>query len=146
MAIKPIEVAEIVEKQLNDLYDFSPKKAHIYGVTLNPDTGEISLGETHELGDVYDLLASRKARTLAKKSDFVAVLTCGWASPVSDDETDEIAPSQHPKRRRVRLVVVASRKGVASVLRFQDQPDDTVTDEGKARGSLADAVTELFRD
>jgi len=30
-------------------------------------------------------------------------------------------------------------------LRFQDDPDNTVTDEGKARGSLADAVKSLFR-
>jgi len=142
MSIKPIEVAEIVENKLNDIYDFEPRKAHIYGVTLNPETDEVSLGETHNLGDIYRLLASSQARKLAKKSDFVAILTCGWAAPA--DDSDEIAPSSHPKRRRVRLVIVANRKQVASVLRFQDQPHDTVLDEGQGQGQLADAVKKLF--
>jgi hypothetical protein len=33
---------------------------------------------------------------------------------------------------------------VASVLRFKDKNDEIVTDEGQARGSLADAVMELM--
>jgi hypothetical protein len=44
----------------------------------------------------------------------------------------------------VRLFIVASRKGVASVLRFRDDPENPITDDGQARGSLADAVQQLF--
>ncbi|CAB4541186.1 unannotated protein [freshwater metagenome] len=89
--------------------------------------------------------------------DVAIVLTCGWAAPLnreeqdgetrSDDETaDEVPPSQHPLRRRVRLVVAVCDKGVASVLRFADTPNDIVTDAGAARGSLADAVKDLWND
>ena len=91
--------------------------------------------------------------------DAAVVLTCGWAAPISrqdhddhddhdDHETtdDEVPPSQHPQRRRVRLVVVVCDDGVASVLRFADTPDDIVTDAGSARGSLADAVNNLWCD
>jgi hypothetical protein len=85
--------------------------------------------------------------------DAAVVLTCGWAAPIArqdhddqDASDDTVPPSQHPQRRRVRLVVVVCDDGVASVLRFADTPDDIVTDAGSARGSLADAVNNLWRD
>jgi len=31
---------------------------------------------------------------------------------------------------------------MASVLRFSDEPDEVITDEGKALGALADAINE----
>jgi hypothetical protein len=34
--------------------------------------------------------------------------------------------------------------GVASVLRFADTPEEIVTDDGAARGTLADAVNSLW--
>jgi hypothetical protein len=46
----------------------------------------------------------------------------------------------------VRLVSVVGDSGVASVLRFADTPDDTITDAGEGRGSLADAINHLWRD
>jgi hypothetical protein len=83
---------------------------------------------------------------LAKRSEYVAIVTCGWAAPIrdNDDDDDAVAPSQHPERRRVRLVVLASRSSVSSVLRFSDTPDEVVTDAGKATGSLADAIHQLI--
>jgi hypothetical protein len=144
---KTMKVATTVERQVHDLFDFDPKEAHIFGVNMNGDNGEPVLGKPRKSADVYDLLASNGARSLAKNSQFIALMTCGWAAPVQDDDDDEFSdlpPSLHPKRRRVRLVVVANRKGVASVLRFQDDPDETVTDEGEARGTLAEAVAALF--
>jgi len=93
------------------------------------------------------------------------VLTCGWAAPIDrsdqchDDDDDDaegdddvegddekLPPSQHPQRRRVRLVVVVGDQGVGSVLRFADAPKEIVTDAGSARGSLADAVNNLWFD
>jgi hypothetical protein len=142
--VKIKEVAEGVERQIHDAFGFEVKSAHIFGVTLNGDDGEIVLGKPQTHGDVYRLLESNKARSLAKKAQFVAILTCGWAAPVDDPETDDVPPSVHPRRRRVRLVVVANRDGVASVLRFEDDADETLVDEGKAHGTLADSICELF--
>jgi uncharacterized protein YccT (UPF0319 family) len=45
----------------------------------------------------------------------------------------------------VRLLVGADFSGVASVLRFQDDPDKTIVDEGKANGTLAQAVDKLVK-
>jgi len=139
-SMKAIDLATEVEQILNDTklgYEIS--QAQLYSVTKY---GEYAIAGTH--GDVYELLESDDSVAVANASDFIALVTCGWASPITDDDDEEVAPSQHPKRRRVRLFVLASRQSVASVLRFSDEPDSVVTDEGKATGSLADAVHNLF--
>lgn len=137
--MKAIDLATEVEQRLNDTQvGYNITKAQLYSVTKY---GEFTIANT--CGDVYELLSDSESVEVASTSDFVAVLTCGWASPVSNTDDDELAPSQHPQRRRVRLFVLANRHGVASVLRFQDEPDEVVTDEGNAVGSLNDAVREL---
>ena len=141
-----MKLAIEVESQVNDATaeGFNLKQAMLMSVT----DGEygIILSSPIKSGDVYELLNDDKALAIAQRSHYVAVVTCGWASPISDDgNDDEVAPSQHPKRRRVRLVVLASRSAVASVLRFSDDADEIVTDAGQARGSLADAIHDLMK-
>jgi len=98
-----------------------------------------------EHGDVYEMLDSVEAQAVAMLSDAVVVRTAGWASPLSNgDEYEGVAPSQHPQRRRVRLLVVAKAGETASVLRFTDDWANPIFDEGQATGSLADAVQSLF--
>lgn len=99
-------------------------------------------------GDIYELLADPKTVKAITNYDFFTVVTCGWAAPLQSENPnpEEVAPSQHPERRRIRLVVGANSTGVASVLRFQDNPNEIVTDEGNARGSLSDAVWELLNN
>ena len=143
-----LETAEKTEQQIHEILKgkFDLPKAVIYSVKVKP-SNELEIVKRHDHGDVYDLLADDYTLSIAKSSDYVALLTCGWASPIDPDRNpndDEIAPSQHPQRRRVRLVVLANADGVASVLRFSDNPNETVIDEGKARGALADAVMGLF--
>lgn len=106
------------------------------------------LAQVAEHGDVYEMLESDIAHATASFADAITLVTCGWASPITEgqSEDEQIAPSEHPERRRVRLVVTATREHTASVLRFSDDWDNPITDEGHARGSLADAVRELFQD
>jgi len=122
---------------------FGMKKAMLFAVIEQDET--VSLTLANESGDVYDLLDSDDSRQVAQVSDYIAVLTCGWAMPTDgDDENSELRPSEHPQKRRVRLLVLACADGVASVLRFQDDPDEVISDNDQARGSLADAVKNLF--
>jgi len=87
--------------------------------------------------DVYELLDSVSPDNSA---NYYGVITGGWASPVDDGE---IAPSLHPLRKRVELLVVTSRDGsIASALSMAGE--SLVIDEGKASGSLADAVGAIF--
>ena len=146
-----LKTAEKTEQKIHDTLalsnNFDLPKAVIYSVKTKP-SNEIEIVQRHDNGDVYDLLSDEYTLSVAKNSEYIAVLTCGWASPIDPDkdenDDDQVAPSQHPQRRRVRLMVLASRNGVASVLRFSDSPNETVTDDGNARGSLADAVLKLF--
>ena len=143
-----MDTATNAELEVHRLVEgFNLPKAVLYSVSEN-EAGAVSLTKHLEYGDIYDMLDSSASSKIAQSSKCVAVVTCGWAAPVQRDDddnyNDELAPSQHPERRRVRLVVVASREGIASVLRFSDTPDEVVTDDGSARGSLADAVGKLF--
>jgi hypothetical protein len=141
-----IGIAEKAEDTLNTLLaddGFSLSSARLYGVTLGGEEG-VMLSLLSEHPDVYDLLESKKAK-LALSFDFIGVVTTGWAAPLNENGEVEGAPSQHAERRRVRLMVIADKEGVASVLRFADTPDEVVTDPGSATGSLADAIQKLVQ-
>ena len=108
-------------------------------------------GEVTELvaehGDVYEMLDAPEATLVARLSDAVVVRTSGWASPLPTNDSDPeagVRPSEHPQRRRVRLLVVAKAGETASALRFTDDWANPIFDEGQATGSLADAVQSLF--
>ena len=94
--------------------------------------------------DIYDMLEDKSTIEIAKNSTNFAVVTTGWAAQAEDID-DNTPPSQAPNRKRVRLVVQVSKAGVVSILRFQDRPNEIVTDEGTATGSLADAVNQLWK-
>lgn len=102
-------------------------------------TGEMTCRKLY--GDVYDLLESPETLAAIKGEEFFGVLTSGWAAPQDDSD---VAPSQHKKRRRVRLFVSVTEDGAISILRFKDNPDEIIIDEGEAKGSLADAVANLY--
>ena len=95
--------------------------------------------------DVYALLESPTSG-LARMFDAAAIVTTGWAAPLDENGEVQGAPSEHAQRRRVRLVVLVANSGVASVLRFADEPDDVVTDPGSATGSLAEAIERFWFD
>ncbi|MFZ9844071.1 MAG: hypothetical protein ACO3EQ_06975, partial [Ilumatobacteraceae bacterium] len=155
--VTPVALATCVEHSLNlSLSGFDLKRARLYGVNIvdsqgveDHANGALRISFLAEHGDVYELLEARGS-AIARMFDAAAVLTCGWAAPVGDDNgdgnDDDLSPSVHPRRRRVRLLVVVSDAGVGSVLRFADTPDEVVTDPGNAKGSLADAVEQLWRD
>ncbi|MBM3806267.1 MAG: hypothetical protein FJW19_06420 [Actinobacteria bacterium] len=154
--LEPIDLATCVEASLHSSLDgFDLPRARLYGVSIvdadgvrTNQNGALRISFLAEHGDVYELLEAPSS-AIARMFDAAVVLTCGWAAPIDRDENshdDDVPPSQHPQRRRVRLVVSVCDNGVASVLRFADTPNDIVTDAGSARGSLADAVNNLWLD
>ena len=143
--METMKKAFITEQKLHEdnRYPFDSGRAALFSVKIVK--GEVKdLVREMESPDVYHLLESSTARKVMKDSKTVMVATCGWAAPIGDDaELDELAPSQHPRRRRVRLMSLVDSKGVASVLRFKDEPDNIIEDNGVAQGSLAEALLEL---
>lgn len=141
-----IGLAEKVEANLNDLLaddGYSLSSARLYGVTVGGEEGVI-LSLLSEHRDVYELLENNKSKK-ALSFDYIGVVTTGWAAPLNENGEVDGAPSQHALRRRVRLMVVADKEDVASVLRFADTPDEVVTDPGSATGSLADAIQKFVQ-
>ena len=139
---------------------FDLKRARLYGISVvdaggvnRLEDGALRITFLAEHGDVYELIDAPTS-AIVRMFDAAVVLTCGWAAPIDrsrdndehDKDDENLPPSQHPQRRRVRLVVVVGDQGVGSVLRFADTPKEIVTDAGSARGSLADAVTNLWFD
>ena len=145
MSVSIMARAEKAEQMLNESNEvgFEMRKAQMYSLIENDN--EVSMTLAGESGDIYDLIMSRDALQVAKVSDFIALVTCGWASPRDNsDDDDDVAPSQHPLRRRVRLLVLAGKDGMASCLRFSDTPDEVITDNGTATGTLATALYDLL--
>ncbi len=99
--------------------------------------------------DIYDLLADSRNAKKVQGYDSVGLVTCGWAAPLPVDyngESELGAPSQHPEKRRVRLMVCASLSGeMASVLRFYDDQDNPISDDGGATGDLANALMNFIQ-
>ena len=142
-----IDIAVGVESKIHQLIDtFELSGARLYGVNCaGRPADEPNMCFLAQHADVYELLEAPSSG-LARMFDAAAIVTTGWAAPLSPDGKVEGAPSEHALRRRVRLAVVVADNGVASVLRFADEPDDVITDPGSATGSLADAITRFWYD
>ena len=144
-----VAIAIEIEKQIHSLLStgdeptpFVMEGARLYGVDWTAEgTPKLMFIEQH--GDVYDLLDNDHNALVASAYAWTLVVTTGWAAPLNPDGNIDQAPSQHAQRRRVRLSCIANRQSVASVLRFADEPDDVITDEGSASGSLADAIQQF---
>lgn len=131
------------ENILNDIFNTTAKPYHPKHSTIWTMDKLGLMTEQADYNDVYDMLDSKEAQKIATKFGTVTIVTAGWAAPLDTDFDGP--PSKHPKRRRVRLAITANKSGVASVLRFSDAPDEIVEDDGTAKGSLADAITTLFK-
>lgn len=139
------EVENILNSQLADQFDnpFSIPSSRMYGVSVNDDgiITDLHFVESHP--DIYDLLDKPASERNLSFTTF-ALVTTGWAAPLNADGEVDGAPSEHPGRRRVRLIITANLDGVASVLRFEDDSEDIVVDPGSATGALADALTRFL--
>lgn len=98
--------------------------------------------------DVYDLLSNDDVASDLSKADNISigVLTYGWAAPITDDDSDrsDVPPSQHPDKKRVRVLITACDHGsTVTFLRFEADPE-TVDVQTGGEGSMADAIQQLI--
>lgn len=93
--------------------------------------------------DIYDLLEGHGVANILKTHSFVGLITTGWASAL-DESKEPTPPSEAPDRQRVRLVIVADKNSVCSVIRFKNRNEVSV-DEGSATGSLNDALLKAIK-
>jgi len=126
-------------------YEFDSKYAKVFGIMLN-DNLDIQFEPIKTSADVYELINdSPEVFAAVNEYDLITIATCGWAAPIDKDNNNEVAPSKHPERRRVRLLTTANTNSqFGSSIAFNDNPNEPVYDFGKAKGALADAIMELI--
>jgi hypothetical protein len=144
------KVEALVNKALVHMSDgndgYNLDRAMLVGVTTDGAEVLNVNAEIASHGDIYQLLDDKNNVKAVKGYNAIALVTCGWAAPIQESQDEpEVAPSQSPNRRRVRLVVCANRNALASVLRFQDDAETPILDSGEAHGPLAEAVMEFVR-
>jgi hypothetical protein len=151
-----MEIAEKVENVFHvalcakDEYKaFHLDTAMLVGITTDGNKVVDINAEVASNEDIYDLLADSDNARKVQGYDSVGLVTCGWAAPLPvnyDGESELDAPSKHPEKRRVRLMVCASLSGeMASVLRFYDDQDNPISDNGGATGDLANALLNFIQ-
>ena len=143
------DTLKIISAYIHDAIDidFNAGKTMAYGVMVNENL-TVQTEQIASDNDIYDMLYDNPALvTQVKNYDFITISTTGWAAPITDDndENSDLPPSQHPARRRVRLLVSANTHlQFASSISFSDDLENPVYDYGDARGQLAEAVKELM--
>lgn len=124
--------------------------ARMYGIVVNDPHGLLddqqcaaraSFIDEHQ--DVYAMITGASG-VLARSFDAAAVVTGGWAAPLEDDGSLATRASRHPERRRVRAVAVVSDEGIASVVRFEDDPHAPRAEVGGAVGGVVDSLDAMW--
>lgn len=98
--------------------------------------------------DIYDMIDHLNDDKSFHIYNYLSLVTTGWAAPLKNGEVDG-APSEHPERRRVSLVILAdvdNKSILGSVLQFEGDEEDKVYDYNTATGTLADAFSSIFED
>ena len=114
-------------------------------VVSNEQGEPVIVTELKEFGmDIYDLIETRASAWADDYKQF-ALYTCGWASPNTGDDED-IAPSQHPERKRVALVCLATNEGeFGSAMRIWNDPNNgELLIENEGRGNLRDMAVSIW--
>ena len=126
-------------------FDMNQNSAVAYGMHMVGDSLKCEV--ISRSPDVYDLISSLCDYENVKSFEYLSIITWGWAAPLGENGEVDGAPSKHPEKRRVKLIISGSHaeKGlIGSVINFDDSPDEPVFDYGDATGSLASAFTEFF--
>ena len=137
-------------EQINEVlkFDTDETKAVAYGISWSDEKESLECKVISSHADIYDLIENLSGFSNVNSFDYLSIITWGWAAPLDSAGNIDGAPSKHPQKRRVKLIISGSNaeKGlIGSVLNFSDQPDEPVFDYGDATGSLNDAFINFFK-
>ncbi|CAB4882493.1 unannotated protein [freshwater metagenome] len=150
MDASTLNIAIWFERRLDMSLGFHFAFARLYGIVVNDPLGLIDdhaqaarSSFIDESDDVYQLLAG-SAGVIARSFDAAAIVTAGWAAPMGADGSMTQRASRHPQRRRVRAVAAVGDAGVASLIRFEDDPECVIRQAAPGSGELADALGAMW--
>ncbi len=145
-----LHIALWLERRLDMSLGFHLPASRLYGIVVNDPSGlhddnssaaRSSFIEEHR--DVYEMIGGAPG-VLARSFDAAAVVTVGWAAPLDEDGMLGTRASRHPDRRRVRAVAVVNDDGVASVIRFEDDPGRSFAQSERGTGEIVDALEVMW--
>ena len=134
------QVEKYVVKNFDDIFTLG--KAQLFGIDIYKTVDPI-VQKIGDHADVYEMLSPMHA-ILGADYDAFGLVTTGWAAPTVDGNDNDVAPSKHPERVRVRLFSFCDTAGrVTSSLRFANKEGEVTYDENQARGSMRDAMLDF---
>lgn len=134
------QVEKYVAKNFDDIFTLG--KAQLFGIDIYKTVDPI-VQKIGDHADVYDMLNAMNA-VIGADYDAFGLVTTGWAAPTVDGNDNDVKPSEHPERVRVRLFSFCDTDGrVTSSLRFANKEGEVTYDENQARGSMRDAMLDF---
>lgn len=132
------EVLELATRQVfaDTMNMRDAKKATLVGIRLVDN--QIISEKISDNNDVYNLISEIPmfAKSVSNY-DMLSILTAGWAAPVNNDQDDNIPPSEHKDRRRVRIAMVGNTSTqYSAIMAFDDQADEPMYLENEGAGAL----------
>lgn len=136
-------------EKINEVLKFDTDETFATAYGISQDGEKLKCEVIKKGSDVYELMENLDDLKVSKAFDYLSIITWGWAAPLKSNGEIDGAPSCHPERRRVKLIISGSsdEKGlIGSALTFSDSPENTIFDFGDATGSLSDVFQSLFED
>jgi hypothetical protein len=144
-------IMETPQQKLEAIYNLlngkdDTKQALAYGITKDKDSNILISKILAKGDDIYEMIDELHEDEGYLVNDFVTLRTTGWAAPLNNKGEMEGAPSVHPDRRRVSLLVsvdIVNKEVIGSSLKFDDDVE-VIYDFNQATGSLAMAMESLI--
>jgi hypothetical protein len=128
--------AEEIFETLKAWPNLTKKTCHIF---KSRDGQITTIGTYRDVYEGLEIIAFEADHEMLTGYEFFGLETSGWAAPLVEEERNEVPPSEHPERRRVRMVSVLDRTmRLTSVLGFEG--DDKIVSNQGGQGTLADAM------
>ena len=128
--------AEEIFETLKAWPNLTKKTCHIF---KSRDGQITTIGTYRDVYEGLEIIAFEADHEMLTGYEFLGLETSGWAAPLAVDESRAVVPSQHPERRRVRMVSVLDRTmRLTSVIGFEG--DEKIVSNQGGQGTLADAM------
>lgn len=141
------DILEAITRNVFEVTDNmrSYKATTLVGVKLIDDESVVACEKITEYTDIYEMLETSSHHAEKFEGyDLIAVLTAGWAAPANDDEHSDLAPSEHPERKRVKLALIAyTAEQTASIMSFTGDPE-YIYSSNHGKGQLQEAFEEML--
>jgi len=129
-----------------------PEFATMYAFHVGPDLRVDFIAHVTTSKDIYQMILTQDAQDAALNFDYIALLTYGWSAPIrveADIEDEILPPSEHPERRRVKMVIFSDKFGQQmSAISFRSEDDEYVLEDylfdDSGTGSLSNAIKALY--